>query len=146
MISCIMPRGHMTEQYMRPKRIVKRSNAAMVMVLTASTDGRNWIFAIHPSHLCMTPVKSRKSSVIPEKKMVADTIRISLSFIWSLDVFFIFVQSNPHQFPAGVGNFFRPCIVPDLIIGVERHLYKYVRIVLFGSPLCNDMIHDGECP
>jgi hypothetical protein len=49
-ISCMTPRGHITEQYTLPKRRVRTARAATTPKLSASTAGRNWIFAIHPSH------------------------------------------------------------------------------------------------
>ena len=49
----------------------------MTPELRASTAGRNWIFAIHPNHTWIVPVKSRNSSVMAAKKMTA---RVSLIF------------------------------------------------------------------
>lgn len=62
--SCITPRGQITEQYTRPNASVSSISATITTTFKANTAGRNCIFAIQPSHLCATPVKSSSSSVI----------------------------------------------------------------------------------
>ena len=47
---------------------------ATVTALTARAAGRNWILAIHPSHVCSVPVKSRNRRVSPIKKNAAAMI------------------------------------------------------------------------
>ena len=84
MMSCITPNGQITEQYTLPKRRVRTVINAMTPKLSASTAGRNWTFAIHPSQAWMDPVKSRKRSVTPMKNIDARMILIFRSIVVSL--------------------------------------------------------------
>lgn len=80
--SCITPNGHTTEQYMRPKRSVSRTNATTTPTLSASKAGKNCILASQPSHVWSVPVKSRNSSVISVKNTAANvTLNLLNMFI-----------------------------------------------------------------
>ena len=57
------------------------------MRFSARIAGKNWIFAIHPSQQCATPVKSRKSSVMPMNITVANVILIFLNIVIELIVY-----------------------------------------------------------
>ena len=61
---------------MRPNISVTMTNAATTTTLRAIIAGKNWIFAIHPRHVCSVPVKSRKSKVIHKKKITASVCLI----------------------------------------------------------------------
>jgi hypothetical protein len=80
-MSCITPKGQITEQYTLPKRRVRISSAATTPTFRASTAGRNCTLAIHPNHACSAPVTSRKSRVMQVKKILANVIRIFLSIM-----------------------------------------------------------------
>ena len=67
---------------MRPNTSVRSTSATTTPTLSASSAGRNWIFAIQPSHPLSAPVKSRNSMVIPIQNNHA---RITLSFFSILD-------------------------------------------------------------
>ena len=81
MMSCIMPRGHITEQYILPNTAVRRISPATTAAFNARAAGRNWIFAIHPSHVCTVPVKSRNRRVMHTKNMMARVILNFLSIV-----------------------------------------------------------------
>lgn len=74
--SCITPNGHITEQYILPTAKVRRSTTATLMMFIAITLGRNCSLAIHPSHGCTEPEKSRNNNVMPMKKIEASRILI----------------------------------------------------------------------
>ena len=60
---------------MRPNTKVSTARNSTTPMFSASTAGRNCIFAIHPNQVCSVPVKSRNNSVMSAKKMTA---RVSL--------------------------------------------------------------------
>ena len=68
-----MPRGQMTEQYIRPNTRVTSTRAMTMAELTAITAGRNCSFGIQPSQSLATPEESRKSRVIPSMNTQART-------------------------------------------------------------------------
>ena len=82
------PRGHITEQYTRPKTRVSATRRMTTPRLSASTAGRNCILAIHPNHAWSVPVKSRKSNVIMPQNIMAAA---SLAF-FSIKGLFLFLQ------------------------------------------------------
>ncbi len=45
--SCIIPNGHIIEQYMRPNSSVISIKTATITTFKARRAGKNWIFAIH---------------------------------------------------------------------------------------------------
>ena len=73
-MSCNTPIGQITEQYTLPKRRVIATKPATIARLIANTAGRNWTLAIHPNQVWIVPVKSRKSSVAPTKKINPNVI------------------------------------------------------------------------
>lgn len=79
--SCIIPSGHITEQYILPKIIVINKSVMTVITLSASIAGINWIFAIQPKYAGNRPEKSRKRSVIPTKNNIANVILILRNII-----------------------------------------------------------------
>lgn len=56
---------------MRPNIRVRTTSAVTTAALAARIAGTSWIFASHPSHLCIHPVKSRNNSVINKKNTQA---------------------------------------------------------------------------
>ena len=51
-------------------------SSSTIPTCMASSAGRNWIFAIHPNHAWIVPVKSRNNSVMSVKKIAAAMILI----------------------------------------------------------------------
>ena len=86
MMSCITPKGQITEQYVLPKMSVTAMSMATTTKFSASAAGRNWIFAIQPSHACNAPVTSRNSRVVPVKNIAAKIILNILNIVSSFYV------------------------------------------------------------
>ena len=64
---------------MRPNKSVSNINPATTPKCIASTAGKNCTMAIHDSHRCKVPVKSRKRRVINTKNTTASVTLIFLS-------------------------------------------------------------------
>ncbi len=86
-MSCIIPAGHTTEQYMRPKSNVAITMPARISTLADSNAGMNWMRAIQPKYLCASPVKSVKSVVSANMETMARATLVFFSImIWREEV------------------------------------------------------------
>ena len=66
----------MTEQYTRPKTSVSTSRTAITTKSAERMAGSNCILASQPRKACVAPVKSKNSSVMPQKHSAASIILI----------------------------------------------------------------------
>jgi len=76
-----MPRGHIIEQYTRPKIIVKAINMLAKTMFRAITAGKNCNFASQFDQDKVDPEKSTNRSVIVIKLIIASIIRSFLSIL-----------------------------------------------------------------
>lgn len=84
MPSCIIPNGHNTEQYMRPKSRVATTRPMITIVLSDSIAGINCHFARNPQYVAAIPVTSRNSNAIAVKTTTARSILIVLRYLASM--------------------------------------------------------------
>lgn len=82
--SCIIPNGHNTEQYMRPKSRVAATRPMITIMLSDSIAGTNCHFARNPQYVAAIPVTSRNSNAMAVKTTTARSILIVLRYLASM--------------------------------------------------------------